>query len=186
MRLHIKLVLPLFVKSYNKIALEAIGEGITDEEQTFLDKLYLEEQNPELKRLYAQNFVLNKFSKKLLGEAIKTALAGRFKLVFYSDLWFDIYLNDGWVVKTFVQIEDGGCSYYYSHLIYWIDNTQNIKIRVGPPTINLSTWLGLYPTGWCFCRKEDVQASANTIAYLCKYFIDICNELLDGLAPTHR
>ncbi|HBW30815.1 MAG TPA: hypothetical protein DEF48_12150, partial [Nostoc sp. UBA8866] len=48
----------------------------------------------------------------------------------------------------------------------------NTEIRVGSYTINLSTWLGLYPSGWLFMSNEDVDRTANTIAALCMYFIE--------------
>jgi hypothetical protein len=164
-------ILPILIKKSEGQFLELLGDSITDEEEAIFKRFYTATQNNDLRaRLREQEKILKKYSKRNLKKIIKNALSEILQPVFYSDICFDTQISNNWKISTFIIIENGYC-YDYSHTIRRL-NENNIETRIGTFTINLSTWLGLYPAGWVFTSDEDIYKSANEIAVLCKYFID--------------
>lgn len=173
-KLEKSLLFPALIKSSEQKLTALTGDSLSGEEEALLEKLSLAEQETGLREeVAAQESRLKTVGKKQLKKIIKSIFLERLNPSFYSGLWFDVVLDNGWLIKTFVEVDDS--SYYYSHQIYWY------KTRVGPPTINLSTWFGLYPGGWVFVDDDDVERSADMIVGLCEYFIKISATLVDGL-----
>jgi hypothetical protein len=164
-------ILPILVKMSEIQLFESMDEKMTEEEKAILQRFETAENNPDLrKKIQEQEKRFKKYPKSQLRESIKKALIEILQPVFYADIWFETQISDTWKVSTFIDFENG-YGYYYSHSIFKLDE-RNTEIRVGSYTINLSAWLGLYPCGWLFMNNEDVEKSANTIAGLCKYFIE--------------
>ncbi|AFY42730.1 hypothetical protein [Nostoc sp. PCC 7107] len=168
-------ILPILIKKSEGEFLNNLSIKITDEEEVIFNNFYVKTKNEDLRKILSeQNKRLKKYSKRFLRKVIINALDEILQPKFYADICFDQQISKNWKISTFVII-DNNSSYYYSHIITKL-NEDNTETRIGPFTINLSTWLGLYPSGWVFENEQDVYKSANTIALLCKYFIDSFQE----------
>lgn len=176
-------LLPAIVKAATKITLCAAGDQITKEEEVLLSRLKsIESKLLRSSKVNIQESKLIKIGEGMLKSFIQDALLQVFDINFLpctSGFYF-INQSENWTIKTFVEIGVG--YYYYSHQIYMIEQASNNTLRLGPPTINLSAWLGLNSRPWCFFQDSDAPLTARAIAQLCKHFVSVSTELLNELS----
>jgi hypothetical protein len=176
-------LLPAIVKLANKKMLHIMGDQITKEEEILLIRLKaIESKLLRSSKVNIQENKLKKIGKGKLKNFIQEALLQVFDVNFLPCASGFYFVNraENFTTKTFLEI--GGGYYYYSHQIYINDQIDSNTLRLGPPTINLSSWLGLNSRPWCFFEESDAPLAARAITQLCKQFISNSTELLSGLS----
>ncbi|NET90540.1 MAG: hypothetical protein F6K45_21010 [Kamptonema sp. SIO1D9] len=178
-------ILPILIKDYHKQKLEQLGEVITTEEQIILKKIKRLENSPEIKQIAkSQESSFIAISEKKL--KINAAKAIYEQLGISSDYYdgfisFDIPIGNNWNIKTSVRY----CPYAYEYYqqVWYIDNQRKIQARISAPLINVPRWFGMgFRESWLFLSEEEAVECAETIAYLCKYFLEAVPSLIEGLS----
>lgn len=85
---------------------------------------------------------------------------------------------NGWTVNTHIDIGGRFHQLRYSHEIFWPSTPPLIRF------LSIGGWLGLGDIGWDNLTEPDSKGAIESLSKLCKHFMDIVPELLDGLGPN--
>lgn len=179
-----KKILPILIKNYYKKSLDQLGEIITDEERVILEKIDQLEKSPDIKQIAeVQESSFIPISKRKLRTYVAKAIYEQLEVSsdYYDDcIGFNTSMGNNWSVRTYVDY----CpySYRYCQQVWYVDNQRKIKARISDPVINVPRWFGMgYSEDWCFSSEEEAVECAETIASLCKYFLEAVPSLVDTL-----
>lgn len=184
-----RLISALVKKAHFYVVWLIYGEDLTPEEKSIY-RWYKEttKQLSHDESLLYQKVLDGKLNirvkRKKLAEEIKKLLGpvlGDYYEPFEDDwkIWRYSTTVGNWTLNTELDVEGDYVQLRYRHQI----SPKGVSLVLPMGGISIFDWYGIRGLQWDLLMDEDIEDTAQVMAWLCSHFLEACEELLDGLEP---